>query len=176
MGCYFCGNEVTGVEHIPPKSFFPKGKRQDLITIPSCDKHNQEKSKEDEYIRSILLASIKLDDQEHMETLRETNIRALERSANRAFEKLPTIEQAQEALRIIDKFKDDAVGQSKAIAEIASRGIMSFGLLGLLKKDIREEIVRDICGNKTRTTSFVYDEERFNAFFECMARGIFFMS
>ncbi|EGR0292782.1 hypothetical protein ACPV3W_21325 [Vibrio parahaemolyticus] len=174
MGCYFCGGEVTGVEHIPPRSFFPKGKRQDLITVDSCDIHNQEKSKEDEYIRAILLGSIKLDDQEHIKDLRNTNNRALERSVKRAFDKSPTKEQAKVVLEIIEKYKGDPVGGAKALDEITSQGIMSFGLMGLVNKDTREETIIDNNGEEVSTTSFVYDRARFDSFFECMARGIFF--
>lgn len=174
MGCYFCGGEVTGVEHIPPVSFFPKGERQDLITVDSCDDHNQEKSKEDEYIRAILLSSVKLDDQDHVEVLRKTNARALERSVKRAFQKELTKEQTREVLEIIEKYKDDPIGGAKAADEIVSKGVMSLGLMGLLNKDTQEEIIADSDGAEVKTASFVYDQKRFNSFFECMSRGIFF--
>lgn len=174
MGCYFCGNEATGVEHIPPKSFFPKGKRQNLITVDSCDIHNQDKSKDDEYIRTILLSSIKLDGQEHIEELRNTSVRALERSITRSLEKGMTREQAKDILEIIAKYKDDPVGGAKAVDEIDSKGIMRFGLMGIVSKDIQEETVIDCNRKEVKTTSFIYDQERFNTFFEWMARGIFF--
>ena len=56
--CYMCDAEATGREHVPPRCFFPKAKdspdghdyRQNLVTVPSCDEHNQEKSKNDEYL------------------------------------------------------------------------------------------------------------------------------
>jgi len=55
--CYYCGESSTSIEHVPPKCFFPKEDRSsykiDLITVPSCDKHNLEKSKDDEFLRSI---------------------------------------------------------------------------------------------------------------------------
>ena len=59
--CYFCGASATGIEHVPPKCLFPEAKdafgvdhRKNLITVPSCDKHNLEKSRDDEF----LMASI----------------------------------------------------------------------------------------------------------------------
>ena len=174
MGCYFCGGEITGVEHVPPRSFFPKGKRQNLITVGSCDQHNQEKSREDEYIRAILLASIKLDNQSHIDVLRDTNTRALVRSVERAYEKISTEVQAKEVIDIFDKHKGDPLGAAKAIDEAASQGIMSFGLMGLLNKEVLEETVFDENGEEVKTTSFTYDQNRFDAFFECMARGIFY--
>ncbi|WP_425641070.1 hypothetical protein ACPUEK_13590 [Marinomonas gallaica] len=174
MGCYYCGGKVTGVEHVPPKSFFPKGLRQDLITVDSCDLHNQEKSKEDEYIRAILLSSIKIDEQPHLEVLRNTSMRAIERSVKRAFEKQTTREQAQKVLEIIEKYKDDPVGGAKAFDEISSQGIMNLGLMGLVTKDTRGETVVDSNGLEVKAASFLYDEKRFYAFFDCMARGIFY--
>ena len=45
--CYACEEKPTGVEHAPPRLFFPEGGeyRKDLITVPSCDLHNAEKSR-----------------------------------------------------------------------------------------------------------------------------------
>lgn len=174
MGCYFCGGEVAGVEHIPPRCFFPKGKRNELITVPSCDMHNQEKSKEDEYVRAILLGSIKLDGKEEVEELRNTNARALARSVERAFTRGLSKEQAKEILDIIEKYEDDPLAGAKAFSEIESKGIMNLGLMGLVHKDTREERVVGENGENIITSSFVYDQNRLNSFMECMARGIFF--
>ncbi len=55
--CYRCNNIATNVEHAPAKCFFPKEHRKNLITVPSCDQHNNETSKDDEYVRSIIVAS-----------------------------------------------------------------------------------------------------------------------
>jgi len=49
--CYWCSNPATGIEHIPPKGLFPKGHRKNLITVRSCNEHNQELSKIDERMR-----------------------------------------------------------------------------------------------------------------------------
>lgn len=50
--CYFKGCQATPVtvEHAPPKSFFPKDKRKNLITVPSCAEHNNAKSNDDIYV------------------------------------------------------------------------------------------------------------------------------
>lgn len=37
-------------EHIPPKAFFPKGEKDQLLTVKSCVKHNNAKSKDDLYV------------------------------------------------------------------------------------------------------------------------------
>jgi len=50
--CYFrgCTAAPTTVEHVPPKSFFPQGQRNNLLTVPSCATHNNFKSSDDTYI------------------------------------------------------------------------------------------------------------------------------
>lgn len=62
--CYACGKRSTSREHVPPISIFPEGKdmdgenlRKDLITVPSCDKHNSRKSKDDEFLMITLGAA-----------------------------------------------------------------------------------------------------------------------
>lgn len=54
MNCYFQGCNQKGVtkEHIPPRSFFPDGEKEQLLTIKSCEKHNNAKSKDDLYVLS----------------------------------------------------------------------------------------------------------------------------
>jgi hypothetical protein len=53
--CYKCGADATSREHVPPLCIFPEQKdipidyRQKLITVPSCNEHNQKKSNEDEF-------------------------------------------------------------------------------------------------------------------------------
>jgi hypothetical protein len=56
--CYACDAPKTGKEHAPPKSFFPENPdyRKDLIKVPSCDRHNSQKSGDDEYARWHLAA------------------------------------------------------------------------------------------------------------------------
>jgi hypothetical protein len=53
--CYMCEKPGDTKEHVPPRSFFPKeeGFRKNLITVPSCSEHNNEKSGEDEYMRVL---------------------------------------------------------------------------------------------------------------------------
>ena len=58
--CYLCEEEKCSVEHVPAKCFFPEESenRKDLITVPSCKKHNEDTSKDDEYVRNIICMSI----------------------------------------------------------------------------------------------------------------------
>jgi hypothetical protein len=52
MSCYYqgCSRPGTTKEHIPPKSFFPKDQRNQLLTVTSCELHNIEKSSDDIYV------------------------------------------------------------------------------------------------------------------------------
>jgi hypothetical protein len=50
-GCYWCGEAATSREHVPPKGLFPQGKNNQLITVPSCEKHNEALSDVDEKFR-----------------------------------------------------------------------------------------------------------------------------
>ena len=54
--CYVCGADATSKEHVPPKCFFPEDStyRQQLITVPSCTKHNADTSADDEYVRNVI--------------------------------------------------------------------------------------------------------------------------
>jgi len=56
--CYMCDAPATTREHVPPRCLFPKGSkfRANPITVPSCEKHNSEKSKDDELLRNVLVA------------------------------------------------------------------------------------------------------------------------
>ncbi|CAI8978818.1 hypothetical protein [Pseudomonas chlororaphis] len=68
--CYMCEKPATSREHAPPRCLFPKrehslnGKdlRVNMITVPSCDEHNGEKSADDTYLMQILPMSIGLND------------------------------------------------------------------------------------------------------------------
>lgn len=55
--CYRCDAIATTREHVPAKCFFPKEHRLNLITVPSCQLHNNESSKDDEYVRGIIVSS-----------------------------------------------------------------------------------------------------------------------
>jgi len=58
--CYICGEVATSKEHAPARAFFPKGSahRLNLIKVHSCKKHNEETSKDDEYVRNIIAMSV----------------------------------------------------------------------------------------------------------------------
>lgn len=53
-----CDAEGTTREHVPPFSFFPKGHRQNLFTVPSCPEHNNNNSLDVEYVRNVIVSHI----------------------------------------------------------------------------------------------------------------------
>ena len=53
--CYVCGAKAETREHIPPTSWFPKGQKSSLITVPSCNRHNVELQHDQEYVRIIVV-------------------------------------------------------------------------------------------------------------------------
>lgn len=86
--CYWCGGPKTSKEHVPPRCIFPKAKdapqlgdqRKELITVPSCDMHNSEKSGDDEYLMCMLSANILNNDMAETH-VKSKIIRAIERSS-----------------------------------------------------------------------------------------------
>jgi hypothetical protein len=52
--CYACDQPATTKEHAPPKSFFPEGRRRNLITVPSCAIHNCDNAPDVEYVRNAI--------------------------------------------------------------------------------------------------------------------------
>lgn len=54
--CYLCGRDADTVDHIPPKSFFPKPWPANLLTVPCCNKCNNRLSGLDEQMRVLLAA------------------------------------------------------------------------------------------------------------------------
>ena len=54
MKCYMCKAEATTREHVPPRSFFPTGHRDNLVTVPSCVTHNHDQSRDIEYVRNVI--------------------------------------------------------------------------------------------------------------------------
>ncbi|HEY6803604.1 MAG TPA: hypothetical protein VI306_08500 [Pyrinomonadaceae bacterium] len=60
--CYMCDALGITKEHAPPDCFFPKGYRDGLWTVPSCDAHNSANSKDVEYVRNVITSHISAND------------------------------------------------------------------------------------------------------------------
>jgi len=78
--CYCCNNIAISREHIPPKCLFLKPRPSDMITIPSCEKHNLEKSKDDEYFRWFISTACAEFSSEAVKLLKGKVIRGLRRN------------------------------------------------------------------------------------------------
>ena len=78
VSCYMCSGAATSREHVPPRCLFPELRdlpvgfdfRKNLISVPSCDLHNSEKAKDDEYLMFLLSTALQGNrfKQQHFET------------------------------------------------------------------------------------------------------------
>lgn len=56
--CVYCSNNLGMTQdHVPPKSFFPRPRPSDLITVPSCQQCNQGAGKEEEFFLATFMFS-----------------------------------------------------------------------------------------------------------------------
>ena len=92
--CYMCDEFATSREHVPPKCIFPECKdvdgenyRRDLITVPSCEKHNSKKSKDDEFLMVSTAGIIGNNSIGYRHKFGKVD-RAIRRSSNRLIEKV----------------------------------------------------------------------------------------
>ena len=113
--CYMCDSVETSREHASPLCFFPEAKeirrdlRRNLITVPSCDRHNSYKSKDDEFLRSVILMT-----SETSETWRYQSFRKLLRATARMphayesfFRDKGTVAQGKDRVLQIDRQRFD---------------------------------------------------------------------
>lgn len=84
--CYKCGAPATSKEHVPPACLFPEERdiktrifRNNLITVPSCDIHNAKKSKDDEFLMTVLAGIVGNNKIAYFHTITKVK-RALERN------------------------------------------------------------------------------------------------
>jgi hypothetical protein len=101
-GCYFCGKPTNSFDHVPPKAFFPEAKdmppgypdlRRNLITVRSCDAHNNRYSEDDEVAAHTVLLCEKANDVALQQSLTKTR-RALERNPRLAGRVMLRLEEA----------------------------------------------------------------------------------
>jgi hypothetical protein len=85
--CYWCGISLVGEdkerEHVPPLGFFPKGYRENLMTVPACKDHNSAFSALDQelqfYIKSVAQSDISVAD------FKDRIVRSLKRKEAKGF-------------------------------------------------------------------------------------------
>lgn len=89
--CYICGALASSREHVPPQCIFPEGKdagidlRRNLVTVPSCEIHNQHKSHDDEYLLFALTMSI-TNNKTAMTQMQKKIVRSITRNPRRFHE------------------------------------------------------------------------------------------
>lgn len=86
--CYMCDLDATSREHVPPICLFPESKdvkglnfRKNLITVPSCEKHNSKKSHDDEFLMVAIAGVVGNNELGYMQTISKVN-RALRRKSS----------------------------------------------------------------------------------------------
>lgn len=58
LKCVYCNDhQIETDDHVPPKSFYPKPRPSDLITVPSCLKCNQGLGKDEEFFLATFMFS-----------------------------------------------------------------------------------------------------------------------
>jgi hypothetical protein len=90
--CYMCDETASTVEHVPPKCLFPESKdiegqnfRLNLITVPSCEIHNTQKSKDDEFLMVSLAGMIGNNSIGYLHKFTKVD-RAIQKSAHKLIE------------------------------------------------------------------------------------------
>lgn len=90
--CYRCAAPATTKEHVPPKCLFPVAKdvsgqdyRKELITVPSCQKHNCDKSHDDEFLMVSIAGIVGNNSIGYMHKMGKVN-RAIKRSSEKLLE------------------------------------------------------------------------------------------
>ena len=52
--CHYCGAPAVSEDHLPPSCIFDAPKPSNRIKVPSCKKHNEDQSIDDEYFRCFV--------------------------------------------------------------------------------------------------------------------------
>lgn len=92
--CYMCEKIATSKEHVPPKCLFPEKKdigsnifRDNLITVPSCDAHNSNKSDNDEFLMVSIAGVVGNNSIGYIHSMGKVS-RALRRTSNKLLSKV----------------------------------------------------------------------------------------
>lgn len=57
--CVYCGvQEATTSDHVVPKCLFPKPLPAVMVTVPACRRCNEDKARDDDYLRDMLVIDI----------------------------------------------------------------------------------------------------------------------
>ena len=115
-GCYACKRPASTVEHVPPKCFFPEALRTNLITVPSCVRHNNANSLDIEYVRNVLVCTSELGPESNVVFSRA--IRSMERRPALWATMFPDIQVIQFQGRETGAFSVDLVRLKRVMTAI----------------------------------------------------------
>jgi len=79
-----CPNPETD-DHIPPKSFFPKPRPSNMITVPCCENCRKVQSPDDEYFRLAIVSSANVSDKPIAKTIKDAIYRSLTKPNKKGF-------------------------------------------------------------------------------------------
>lgn len=173
-GCYFCGNPDVSDEHVPPQCFFPDDRRNALISVRSCDEHNSNKSKDDEYFRGVFLSSNLVDGNPDVVSQRQAHQRALARAIEHAASRIQSEDDRGAIRDIYEQYEADPLGAGKVIQTLEEKQLLRTGLAGLMNMDLREEQIPTGTGGHLLTTSFAFNLDRLRRFMDSIARALLF--
>jgi hypothetical protein len=87
--CVICNEKpATTDDHIPPKCLFASKDRINLIKLPTCLDCNNHSSKDDEYLRAILISRADVEENQNTDELRNALMRSLSDPKQHGFQKL----------------------------------------------------------------------------------------
>ena len=86
--CVICDEKpATTNDHIPPKCLFASKDRINLIKLPTCLDCNNHSSKDDEYLRAVLISRADVAENQSTNELRNALIRSLSYQGQQGFQK-----------------------------------------------------------------------------------------
>lgn len=113
QSCIYCGKKAASTkDHVPPKSFFPKPRPTNLITVPSCEKCNRNYGKDDERVRNIITS---IDTTEVHPAIQQQIAKKRERSYSRT-EGWSNVQHLLASIRIADCYSVSGAYLGKAPA------------------------------------------------------------
>lgn len=129
--CAYCGaSHSLTVDHIPPRTLFPKPRPSNLITVPCCKSCNEGASKDDEYFRLVL--SMRYDTGDHpavrgilpsvYRSLENPNKRGLQVALAKSFCRIPVL-SPERRIRGLAAGYDVDLRRLGRVAERITRGL-----------------------------------------------------
>jgi hypothetical protein len=124
--CYFCDSPSTSREHVPPQCIFPEQKdvpdganfRKNLITVPSCDAHNSEKSEDDTYLMMVLVSYFQNNEAAHNQIISKV-VRAWTKDRTLAKTVVKNLQQVKVAGKLHHAYEIDTDRFNRSLELIA---------------------------------------------------------